>query len=105
MEIQKMKSIIEAILFAAGRIVDEEELVLALEEDKKQIEEIIKSMQEEYKTRGIEIIKVNNGYQLCSKKEYNRVKNYDYRDSLGDFQKQQNIRSMSLDEMNDYEDL
>ena len=41
---------------------------------------------------------------LCSKKEYNRVKNYDYRDSLGDFQKQQNIRSMSLDEMNDYED-
>ncbi len=42
---------------------------------------------------------------LCSKKEYNRVKNYDYRDSLGDFQKQQNIRSMSLDEMNDYEDL
>ena len=70
MKIQKMKSIIEAILFAAGRIVDKEELVLALEEDKKQIEEIIKSMQEEYKTRGIEIIKVNNGYQLCSKKEY-----------------------------------
>ena len=42
---------------------------------------------------------------LCSKKEYNGVKNYDYRDSLGDFQKQQNIRSMSLDGMNDYEDL
>ena len=30
MEIQKMKAIIEAILFAAGRVVTQEELVLAL---------------------------------------------------------------------------
>ncbi len=70
MEIQKMKEIIEAILFAAGRIVTQEELVLALEIDKNQIDEIIKNMQEEFKTRGIEIIKVENGYQLCTKKEY-----------------------------------
>mgnify|MGYP004454467163 FL=1 len=70
MEIQKTKSIIEAILFSAGRIVTEDELVLALEIDKNQIEEIIRSMQEDYKTRGIEIIKVENGYQMCSKKEY-----------------------------------
>ena len=70
MEIQKIKSIIEAILFSAGRIVTEDELVLALEIDKNQIEEIIRSMQEDYKTRGIQIIKVENGYQMCSKKEY-----------------------------------
>ena len=70
MEIQKMKEIIEAILFAAGRIVTQEELVLALEIDGNQIEEIIKNMQEEFKTRGIEIIKIENGYQLCTKKEY-----------------------------------
>lgn len=70
MEIQKIKSIIEAILFSAGRIVTEDELVLALEIDKNQIEEIIRSMQEDYKTRGIEIIKVENRYQMCSKKEY-----------------------------------
>ena len=70
MEIQKIKSIIEAILFSAGRIVTEDELVLALEIDKNQMEEIIRSMQEDYKTRGIEIIKVENGYQMCSKKEY-----------------------------------
>lgn len=68
MEIQKIKSIIEAILFSAGRIVTEDELVLEI--DKNQIEEIIRSMQEDYKTRGIEIIKVENGYQMCSKKEY-----------------------------------
>ncbi len=70
MNIKEIKAIIEAILFSAGRIVTEEELVLALELDKNQIEEIIKNMQEEYKERGIEIIKIENGYQLCSKKEY-----------------------------------
>lgn len=70
MEIQEIKAIIEAVLFATGRIVTEEEFVLALEIDKKQIEEIIRNMQEEYKKRGIEIIKIDNGYQLCSKKEY-----------------------------------
>jgi len=70
MEIEKIKSIIEAILFAAGREVKEEELVLSLEISKEQIEEIIRSMQEDYKSRGIEIIKIDKGYQLCSKKEY-----------------------------------
>ena len=70
MEIQKQKEIIEAILFAAGRVVTQEELVLALEIDKKQIEELVKNMQKEFANRGIEIIKVEDGYQLCSKKEY-----------------------------------
>ena len=58
MEIQKIKETIEAILFAAGRTVTQEELIIALEIDKNQIEEIIKNMQEEYKNRGIELIKI-----------------------------------------------
>ncbi len=70
MDIQKIKAIIEAILFAAGRIVKEEELIANLELSKDDIETIIQSMQEDYKNRGIEIIKIENGYQLCSKKEY-----------------------------------
>ena len=70
METEKIKSIIEAILFAAGKIVTEEELILNLEIDKQQLKEIIKSMQKDYEKRGIEIIKVENGYQLCTKKEY-----------------------------------
>ena len=41
MEIQKQKEIIEAILFSAGRVVTQEELVLALEIDKKQVEELV----------------------------------------------------------------
>jgi segregation and condensation protein B len=70
MEIEKIKNIIEAICFAVGREVTVEELILALEISKEDLETIISSMQEEYKDRGIELIKVENGYQLCSKKEY-----------------------------------
>ena len=71
MEIEKSKAIIEAILFAAGRIVKYSELILALEKNEEEIHTIIKTMQEEYKAnnRGIEIIQVEDGYQLATKKE------------------------------------
>ncbi len=71
MEINQLKSIIEAILFTAGRPVTQKELVLSLEISEEDIENIIANMQEEYKqeTRGIEIIKINQSYQLCTKKE------------------------------------
>lgn len=73
MDTENIKKIIEAILFAAGRAVTIEELMLTFEISKDNLDEILISMQEEYKQRGIELIKVENGYQLCSKKEY-----YDY---------------------------
>lgn len=71
MEISQLKSIIEAILFAAGRPVSEKELVLSLEISEEDIQNMIANMQEEYKqaARGIEIIKINQSYQLCTKKE------------------------------------
>ena len=92
MEIQKMKAIIEAILFAAGRVVTQEELVLALEIDKNQLEEIIKSEQEDYRMRGIEIIKVENGYQLCTKREY-----YDYVYPVLDKRAKPNLSTAALE--------
>lgn len=71
MEIEKTKAIIEAILFAAGRIVKTSELILVLEKNEEEIHTIIKSMQEECKAnnRGIEIIQVEDGYQLATKKD------------------------------------
>ncbi len=71
MEINKIKSILEAILFAAGRPVSQKELILSLEIPEEDIENIIGKMQEEYQqeARGIEIIKINNNYQLCTKKD------------------------------------
>ena len=75
METTKIKSIVEAILFSAGRAVTKKELMLNLEISQEDIESIIANMQEEYKKeeRGIEIIKIENSYQLCTKKEL-----YDY---------------------------
>ena len=71
MEIDKTKSIIEAILFAAGRVVTKKELALILELSNEDIEQIVESMKEEYKQdkHGIELITVDDGYQLCSKKD------------------------------------
>ena len=71
MEIEKSKAIIEAILFAAGRIVKSSELILVLEKNEEEIHTIIKSMQEDYKAnnRGIEMIEVEDGYQLATKKD------------------------------------
>ena len=92
MEIQKIKEIIEAILFAAGRMVTIEELVLTLEIDKNQLEEIIENMKEDYKTRGIELIKIENGYQLCTKKEY-----YEYIYPILDKRTKPNLSTAALE--------
>jgi len=73
MDTENIKKIIEAICFAAGRAVTIEELMLTFEIPKDDLDKIITSLQEDYKQRGIELVKVENGYQLCSKKEY-----YDY---------------------------
>ena len=73
MDTENIKKIIEAICFAAGRTITLEELMLTFEISKDELDKVISEMQEEYKQRGIELIKVENGYQLCSKKEY-----YDY---------------------------
>ncbi len=72
MEKSKVEGIIESILFASGKVVSLNELSLSLELDKKEIAKIIDEMICEYKkeNRGIEIVCVNNGYTLASKKEY-----------------------------------
>ena len=71
MEIDKIKSVIEAVLFATGRVVKMKELVMLFELSQEDLEAIIENMRDEYKEdkRGIELIKVDDGYQLCTKKE------------------------------------
>ena len=71
MEKEKLKGIIEAMLFASGRAITINELIINLEMSKEEIQNVIDDMKEEYnkESRGIEIIKIDDGYQLCSKKE------------------------------------
>lgn len=94
MEIEKIKSIIEAILFAAGRQVTIKELMISLEIPKEDLENIIVSMQEDYKikSRGIEIIKVEDSYQLCTKKEL-----YEYLYPILDKRSKPNLSNAALE--------
>ena len=94
MQINQEKAIIEAILFAAGRPVTKNEIMLALEISEDEIEKIIANMQEEYKieNRGIELIKINNSYQLCTKKEL-----YEYVYPILDKRTKPNLSTASLE--------
>lgn len=72
MDREKAKGIIEAILFATSRIVKMKELIAILELNADEINEIILEMQSEYQkeSRGIDIVRIEDGFILSSKKEY-----------------------------------
>ena len=71
MELQKEVAIIEAMLFAAGREVKTTEIMNVLEIGVEDIDKIVNYMKAKYEKEnsGIEIIKIEDGYQLCTKKE------------------------------------
>lgn len=72
MERDKMKAIIEAILFSAGRPVEAKELMASLEICFDDLAVIMEEMIEDYnkKDRGIQIVKTEYSYQLCTKTEF-----------------------------------
>lgn len=94
MEIEKIKAIIEAILFAAGRVVKINEFVSALEINQEDVISIIENMRQEFEeeNRGIQIIKVEDGYQMCTKQEY-----YDYIYPIFDKRSKPNLSNAALE--------
>jgi segregation and condensation protein B len=68
LEKQKIKSIIESLLFINEKSIGVEELKQVIEIDKKEIEKYIEELSQEYQRRnaGICIVKVAGGYQMCS---------------------------------------
>lgn len=94
MEIEKAKAIIEAILFACGREVSIKEFVSALEMNEEDIITIIEKMKEEYEgqNKGVEIIRVNDSYQMCTKKEY-----YEYIYPILDKRSKPNLSNAALE--------
>ena len=71
MEIEKLQSAIEAILFAMGDSVELDKLADAIGHDEETTKKLIHSMMDRYEEedRGIKIIELDNAYQLCTKKE------------------------------------
>ena len=94
MEIEKVKAIIEAILFACGREVGIKELMSALEVSSEDLFAIIESMKQDYQKedRGIEIIKVGEAFQLTTKKEY-----YEYIYPIFDKRSKPNLSNAALE--------
>ncbi len=72
MELNEIKSIIEALLFAAGEPVELDTIADIVDVDKKTLQKIIKTMMDEYnyERRGIHIIKLENSYRMCTRGEY-----------------------------------
>ena len=94
MEFSKEQSIIEAMLFAAGREVTVKEITNVLELGAEDIDKIILNMKAEYEARnsGIEIVKVNDSYQLCTRTDY-----YEYIYPLFDNRAKPNISNAALE--------
>lgn len=94
MEFSKEQSIIEAMLFAAGREVTVKEITNVLELGAEDIDKIILNMKTEYEARnsGIEIVKVNDSYQLCTRTDY-----YEYIYPLFDNRAKPNISNAALE--------
>ncbi len=94
MEIEKIKAIVEAILFAIGREVKIKEFVSILEMNEEDIIRVIEKLNEEFKdkNRGIEIIRINDSYQMCTKKEY-----YEYIYPILDKRSKPNLSNAALE--------
>ena len=72
MEIKRLEAAIEAILFTMGDSVELTQIAKAIEQDKNTTEKIIHNLMDTYQQegRGIQIIELEDSYQLCTKKEY-----------------------------------
>jgi segregation and condensation protein B len=72
LNIAKIESCIEAILFACGSEMSLTRISQSLEIDEKTAARIIKGLSDKYhnEKRGIQIIEINNSYQMCTNSEY-----------------------------------
>ena len=94
MDLEKAQAIIEAMLFSTGREVKIKEIMNVLEIGSEDIDKIMQNMKTKYDepTSGIELIKVEDGYQFCTKKEY-----YDYIYPLFDNRAKPTISNAALE--------
>jgi segregation and condensation protein B len=94
MDIEKAEAIIEAMLFSTGSIITIKDIMNIVELGAEDIDRIMQKMKAKYDARnsGIELIKVDDGYQLCTKKEY-----YEYIYPLFDNRSKPTISNAALE--------
>ncbi len=94
MEKKEIKSIIESILFAAGDAVELDRIADIVDVDKRSLRNILKEMMEEYQfeRRGIQIIKLEDAYQMCTRGEY-----HDYIALLAEPRRKQSLSNAAIE--------
>ena len=73
MEREELKSIVENVLLAADQPINAGELFKIFLDgtDKDQLQSILDELKEEYSSRNLQVTEVADGYQLCTRHEYN----------------------------------
>lgn len=73
MERDELKSIVENVLLAADQPVNAAELekIFLNTAEKNDLQVILKELKEEYQSRNLQILEVADGYQLCTRHEFN----------------------------------
>lgn len=94
MDFETKEAIIEAMMFSTGAIITKQDIMKALEIGTSEIETIMLKLKEKYdkNNSGIELLKLDDGYQLCTKKEY-----YEYIYSLIDKRSKPNLSNPALE--------
>ncbi len=69
--LKKLEAIIEAILFTMGNSVELSRIAAAIEHDEETTKRLLHTMMDRYQEedRGIQIIELDNSFQMCTKKE------------------------------------
>ena len=72
METQTQKGAIEAIIFASGEPIPLEKIAAAMELSKTEAKVLVAAVMEEFNQMhsGIQIIQINDSYQMCTKAEF-----------------------------------
>lgn len=72
MNLSKTEAAIEAVLFAVGNAVEADKLAEAIGHDVDTTRKIVHNMMDKYESenRGIQIIELENSYQMCTKTIY-----------------------------------
>tara|TARA_Y100001936_G_scaffold43758_1_gene42590 strand:- start:258 stop:887 length:630 start_codon:yes stop_codon:yes gene_type:complete len=73
MQRDELKSIVENVLLAADQPVQigELEKIFINETNKKDLRSILEELKEDYQSRNLQILEVADGYQLCTRHEFN----------------------------------
>ena len=72
LELEKIEAAVEAVLFAMGDAVSVDKLAAAIGHDTETTRKLVHQMMDQYNSRpgGLEIIELEDSFQLCTRKEY-----------------------------------